>query len=121
MVEFYRFKLYFDKDYGKKFEIFFKGNFKRLIEFVVNIFFFFLEVINKKYIFKGDLDLILKLKRDELFCKKIEDEKFYIFIWKKKLKYLVLIFVYGIDGVEYFEKIFFILKIIEIKIKENNI
>lgn len=116
----YRFILYLDKDYGKKLEIFPKGNFKRLIEYVANIFSPPSKVINKKYSFKGDSDLISKLKRDKSFCKKMENEKLYILIWKKKPKHLVLTPAHGIDGVEHFEKILSILKIIESKIKGKN-
>lgn len=116
----YRFILYLDKDYGKKLEIFPQGNFKRLIEFVANIFSPPSEAINKKYTFKGDSDLISKLKRDKSFCKKIEDEKLYILIWKKKPKHLVLTPAHGIDSIEHFEKMLSLLKLIEGKIKENN-
>ena len=50
----------------------------------------------------------------------MEDERLYILIWKKKPKHLVLTPAHGIDGVEHFEKILSILKIIQSKIKGEN-
>jgi hypothetical protein len=118
----YRIVLHLDRDYQTRLEIFPKTNLKRLFSlFTPNNKPTASDSVNKQFSFNGDAFLIQKLGLDESFCANIENEKLYIIISKKHPKRILLTPAHGIDDINHFEKLLFILKQIEQKIKENKL
>ena len=113
----YRIVLHLNKAYNSTLEIYPKSTIRRLFDFFIssnqptNS-----NLINKRFTFKGNKQIIEKLGIDNVFCKKIKDEVIYIVINKKYPKRIMLTPAYGIDNVEHLEKLLSILKIIEGKI-----
>lgn len=116
----YRIVLHLEKNYKKQLEIFPKTHLKRFLDlFKANNSAIQSNLVNKKYSFSGDKQLISNLRLDRKFCKNTQDEKLYILIGKKYPKRIVLTPAFGVEDIEHFEKLILILKLIEEKIQHN--
>ena len=113
-----RIVLHLDKNYHLDFSMYPSINLNRITNYFYHKGLEIPKRVRRQFSFRGNKELIKKVVLDGKFCENILNEEVYLVIEKRFPKSLMLTPAYGIYSLEQFDKLIFILKHIEARIKE---